>query len=166
MQGVRTRYETELANEYGNLASRTLAMVQRYRSGVVPAATRDPALDADLEGLPAEVAALMDRAQPTQALEHIWQRVRRLNRYVEERAPWQLAKEPAQTDQLEETLASLHEGVRALSVLLHPFMPVATQTLLDACGAPDTAYAAAEFAPNGSGARVQTIAPLFPKRDR
>jgi methionyl-tRNA synthetase len=121
---------------------------------------------AEFADLPRQVSELLDRAEVTQALELIWQRVRRLNRYVEERAPWQLAKEPAQTDQLEETLASLHEGVRALSVLLHPFMPAATQTLLEACGAPDTGYAAAEFAPTGSGAQVQTIAPLFPKRDR
>ena len=85
-------WDAELANEYGNLASRTLAMVQHYRDGVVPAVSRDPALDVDLEGLPAEVAALMDRAEPTQALDRIWQRVRRLNRYVEERAPWRLAR--------------------------------------------------------------------------
>src|SRR5207302_457412 len=81
------RYESGLANEYGNLASRTIAMVQRYRDGVVPAVERDPVLEEDLAGLPQEVAALMDRAEPTLALEHIWRRVRRLNRYVEERAP-------------------------------------------------------------------------------
>jgi methionyl-tRNA synthetase len=166
MEGVTARYEAELANEYGNLASRSLAMISRYRDGVVPSVGTDPVLLAEFADLPRQVAELLDRAEATQALELIWQRVRRLNRYVEERAPWQLAKEPAQTDQLEETLASLHEGVRALSVLLHPFMPVATETLLEACGAPDTAYAAADFAPTGSGARVQTIAPLFPKRDR
>src|SRR5947209_2032570 len=62
IDAVRSRYETELANEYGNLASRTIAMVQRYRDGVAPAVATDPALDAELEGLPQEVAALMDRA--------------------------------------------------------------------------------------------------------
>ncbi|HET9720792.1 MAG TPA: methionine--tRNA ligase [Solirubrobacteraceae bacterium] len=166
MDGVRARYEAELANEYGNLASRTLAMISRYRDGVVPAVGTDPVLVAAFADLPRQVAELLDRAEATQALELVWQRVRRLNRYVEERAPWQLAKEPSQTDQLEEALASLHEGVRALSVLLHPYMPGATETLLAACGAPDTGYSAAEFAATGSGARVETIAPLFPKRDR
>ncbi|HWD64308.1 MAG TPA: class I tRNA ligase family protein [Solirubrobacteraceae bacterium] len=166
MDGVTARYEAELANEYGNLASRTLAMISRYRDGVVPSVGTDPVVLGEFADLPRQVAELLDRAEATQALELIWQRVRRLNRYVEERAPWRLAKEPAQTDQLEETLASLHEGVRALSVLLHPYMPASTETLLEACGAPDTAYAAAEFAATGSGARVQMIAPLFPKRDR
>ncbi len=166
MDGVTARYEAELANEYGNLASRTLAMISRYRDGVVPSVGTDPVVLAEFADLPREVAELLDRAEATQALELIWQRVRRLNRYVEERAPWQLAKESAQTDQLEETLASLHEGVRTLSVLLHPFIPAATETLLEACGAPDTGYAAAEFAPTGSGAQVQPIPPLFPKRER
>jgi methionyl-tRNA synthetase len=166
MEAVTARYEAELANEYGNLASRTLAMISRYRDGVVPSVGTDPALLAEFATLPSQVAELLDRAEATQALELIWQRVRRLNRYVEERAPWQLAKEPAQSDQLEETLASLHEGVRTLSVLLHPFMPAATETLLEACGAPDTGYRAAAFAATGSGAQVTTIPPLFPKRDR
>src|SRR5438270_3311302 len=78
MDAVRARYDSELANEFGNLASRTLAMVERYRDGVVPAADRDPELDSEFEGLPQEVAALLDRAEPTQALDHIWRRVRRL----------------------------------------------------------------------------------------
>src|SRR5436305_7099882 len=83
MDAVRKRYEAELANEYGNLASRTIAMVQRYRDGVIPAVATGPVPDADREGLPQEIAALMDRAEPTQALARIWQLVRRLNCYVE-----------------------------------------------------------------------------------
>ena len=65
MDAVKARYEAELANEYGNLASRTLAMLVRYRDGVVPAVERDPALAAEFAGLPEEVAALIDRAEPT-----------------------------------------------------------------------------------------------------
>jgi methionyl-tRNA synthetase len=150
MDAVRSRYETELANEYGNLASRTVAMVQRYREGVVPAVPRDPAVDAELEGLPAEVAALMDRAEPTQALDRIWQRVRRLNRYVEERAPWQLARDPAAADELDSTLASLVEGLRTVTVMLEPYMPASTEKLLGALGSP--------------GGSIAALEPLFPKR--
>jgi methionyl-tRNA synthetase len=150
MDAVRTRYDAELANEYGNLASRTIAMVQRYRDGVVPAVATDASLDAELEGLPQDVAALMDRAQPTQALELIWQRVRRLNRYVEERAPWQLARDPANAAKLDQTLASLVEGLRTANTLLHPYMPVTTEKLRAALGAP--------------GAEINSIEPLFPKR--
>ncbi len=167
MSGVTVRYENELANEYGNLASRTLAMLVRYREGTVPAVGTDPVLLAEFAPLPAQVAALLDRAEPSQALELIWQRVRRLNRYVEERAPWQLAREPALADQLDQTLASLHEGVRVVTVLLHPFMPASAERLLGALGADGAdgwRYPAAAFAANGSGARVEQQPPLFPKR--
>ena len=150
MDAVRTRYDAELANEFGNLASRTIAMVQRYRDGVVPAVARDPQLDADFEGLPQEVAALMDRAEPTQALDRIWQRVRRLNRYVEERAPWELARDPANADKLDQTLASLVEGLRTANVMLEPYMPASTGKLRAALGSP--------------GGTVSALEPLFPKQ--
>ena len=88
IDAVRARYDSELANEYGNLASRTIAMLLRYRDGSIPAVPTDPALVSEFQGLSADVAMLLDRLEVTQALELIWQRVRRLNRYVEERAPW------------------------------------------------------------------------------
>jgi methionyl-tRNA synthetase len=129
MDAVRARYDAELANEYGNLASRTIAMIQRYRDGL------------------------------------IWHRVRRLNRYVEETAPWQLARDLEAADALDRTLASLAEGLRAVSVLLYPYMPATVERLLEALGAPDTSYASALFAEHGNGATVSALEPLFP-RDR
>ncbi len=164
MDAVRARYEAELANDYGNLASRTIAMIGRYRDGATPAAATDPELARDFDGLPQQVASLLDRAEATQALELIWQRVRRLNRYVEERAPWQLARDPAAAEKLDETLASLAEGLRAVTVLLYPYMPASTERLLAALAAPATAYDDAEFAERGNGATVIPLEPLFPKR--
>ncbi len=164
MDAVTSRYDSELANEYGNLASRTVAMINRYRDGVVPEAATDGQIAEDFAQLPAEVAALLDRAEATQALELIWQRVRRLNRYVEESAPWQLAKDPARAGDLDRTLASLAEGVRSLSVLLHPYMPESTVRLLEVMSAPEIDYAAATFASRGSGAHVGALEPLYPKR--
>jgi methionyl-tRNA synthetase len=164
MDAVRSRYESELANDYGNLASRTIAMVTRYRDGAVPAVATDPVLSKAFDTLASDVAALLGRAEITQALEQIWQRVRRLNRYVEEQAPWQLAKDPADADNLDRTLASLAEGVRVVSVLLHPYMPSTVDTLLKSLGTPDLDYARAEFAGHGSGATISAIEPLFPKR--
>ncbi|HLY35435.1 MAG TPA: class I tRNA ligase family protein, partial [Candidatus Limnocylindria bacterium] len=120
------------------------------RDGVVPAVARDPALDEELEGLPQEVAALMDRAEPTQALERIWQRVRRLNRYVEEQAPWVLARDPDAAQALDRTLASLVEGLRTVNVMLEPYMPATTEKLRAALGAP--------------GSAITALEPLFPKR--
>jgi methionyl-tRNA synthetase len=164
MDAVRSRYDAELANEYGNLASRTIAMIQRYRDAVVPDVPTDELLVREFDVLPAEVSAVLARAEPTRALDLIWQRIRRLNRYVEERAPWELARDPEAADRLDETLASLAEGVRVVSVLLHPYMPATTTRLLEALGAPDVKFERALFAERGSGTSVNALEPLFPKR--
>jgi methionyl-tRNA synthetase len=157
------RYESELANDYGNLASRTIAMIVRYRDGVLSGGL-DEALAADFAGLPERVRELIDRVELTIALDEIWQRVRRLNRYVEEQAPWQLAKDPARAEDLDRVLATLAEGLRVVSVLLHPYLPEATAKLLAVLGAPELSYAGAGFG-GGSIERVEKLDPLFPKRD-
>jgi methionyl-tRNA synthetase len=163
MEAVHARYEAELANEYGNLASRTVAMVRRYRDGQVPDGPTDPALGAEFEDLPGEVAALMDRAEPTQALELIWQRVRRLNQYVEERAPWQLARDPANAQELDQTLASLFEGLRIVTLLLLPYMPATCERLLNHLGFEHTSYEVATWQ-RSAGGTIDSLEPLFPKR--
>ncbi|MCU0258740.1 MAG: class I tRNA ligase family protein, partial [Solirubrobacteraceae bacterium] len=157
------RYERELANDYGNLASRTIAMVGRYRDGHAPDTRHDPVLDVDFDGLAETVSDLLDRAEVTQALEEIWQRVRRLNRYVEECAPWQLAKDPERAGDLDVVLATLAEGLRVLTVLLHPWLPATSAKLLAALGAPDDALEAARLGARRV-ARVAAIEPLFPKQ--
>jgi methionyl-tRNA synthetase len=162
--GFEIRYETELANDYGNLASRTLAMIDRYRDGTVPEADPDPAVAADLGGLAALVSELLDRAELTAALDEIWQRVRRLNRYVEERAPWQLAKDPNAAGELDQSLYSLAEALRVLTLLLHPYLPEATGKLLAALGQTELELAAAEFGARPGGAATTALEPLFPKR--
>ncbi len=160
------RYESELANELGNLASRTTAMVVRYRDGLVPSCEGargiDPALAPDFEGLAERVGELIDGVELTVALDEIWQRVRRLNRYVEEQAPWQLAKDAARAADLDRVLATLVEGLRVVAVLLHPYLPASTERLLDALGAPELSLQSARL---GAGAieRVEALAPLFPK---
>src|SRR3954471_1389159 len=157
------RYETELANELGNLASRTLNMLGRYRESTVPAVDADPALAQDFDGLAEEVSGLLDAAEITQALERVWQRVRRLNRYVEERAPWQLAKDEAKAGELSATLRSLVEGLRVITVLLTPYIPDSAAKLLAALGAPDTSLDGARYGAHPGGQGVEKLAPLFPK---
>jgi methionyl-tRNA synthetase len=141
-------------------------MVRRYRDGVVPDVELDPVLRADFDGLADAVSDLFDGAELTAALETIWQRVRRCNRYVEERRPWQLAKDESAAHELSVVLASLIEAVRVLSVLLSPFLPEATATLLGALGAGgDRALLdRARFATRGSSALVEELAPLCPRR--
>jgi methionyl-tRNA synthetase len=156
------RYETELANDLGNLASRTLAMIGRYRDWRVPAGEPDPLLAADFDGLPERVSALIDGAELTLALDEIWQRVRRLNRYVEEQAPWRLAGEPQRAEDLDRVLRTLAEGLRSVTVLLWPYMPASMERLLAALGASDLSL---ERVALGAGAiaQVSKIEPLFPK---
>ncbi len=160
------RYSSELANDLGNLASRTLAMVVRYRDGVVSAAEVDPVLVPDFEGLTARVEELIGRAELTLALEEIWERVRRLNRYVEEQAPWQLAKDDARADELDRVLGTLVEGLRVVAVLLWPYLPASSERLLGALGAGggaiDLSLAGAALGA-GSITRVEKIESLFPK---
>jgi methionyl-tRNA synthetase len=162
--GFEARYETELANDYGNLASRTIAMIGRYREGTVPDVEPDAELAPDFDGLAERVAALLDDADVTGALDEVWQRVRRLNRYVEERAPWQLAKDEARAGELDTALRSLAEGLRVVTVLLHPYVPGSVERLLAALGGPELDLAGARYGARPGGQRVEAIEPLFPKR--
>ncbi|MSO41109.1 MAG: methionine--tRNA ligase [Solirubrobacterales bacterium] len=168
--GFEARYDSELANEFGNLANRTLSMVSRYRASVVPEAEPDPALAPDFEGVPDRFNELLDGAELSQALEDAWKLVRRLNRYVEESRPWDLAKagpgreaeEPAlDVARLDQVLYSLAEGLRVAALLLHSYMPDTTGRLLGALGEPDRGLAA--FGSRGGGQAVEKIPPLFPK---
>jgi methionyl-tRNA synthetase len=162
--GFEERYEAELANEWGNLASRSLAMIERYRDGVVPETEPDPVLAAGEDGfadLVQRVNELLDRAELTQALAAIWDRVRRLNRYVEESRPWDLAKDGSRAADLDQVLYSLAEGVRVLALLLLPYMPATSERLLDALSEPGRELA--ELGSRGGGQRTERIPPLFPK---
>jgi len=157
------RYETELANDLGNLASRTLAMVGRYRDWALPAGELDSQLAADFEGLPERVREQLDRAELTLALDEIWQRVRRLNRYVEEQAPWRLAREEGSAEQLDRVLRTLAEGLRTVAVLLWPYLPASCERLLEALGSSDLALARAGIGAGGPVTRVGAVEALFPK---
>ncbi|MDX6562388.1 MAG: methionyl-tRNA synthetase, partial [Gaiellales bacterium] len=160
--GFAARYESELANDLGNLASRTIAMVRRYREGTVPGAELDAELAAEIDGAAPEVSALLDRADLSSALEAIWQRVRRLNRYVEEQAPWTLAKDPERAAELDRVLASLAEALRVVAVLLHPWLPESSDKLLGALGAPALELEGARMQTGRLGA-IGELEQLFPK---
>jgi methionyl-tRNA synthetase len=159
--GFESRYETELADQYGNLANRALAMTERYRDGRVPEAGVDPAISADFEGVPSRVRSLLDEAQLTQALEEIWKLVRRLNQYVEETRPWDLAKDDSESERLDQVLYNLAEGLRVTTLLLHPYMPQTTDRLLEALAEPSRELA--ELGSRRGGLQIERIPPLFPK---
>lgn len=134
-ESFKTRYNTELANELGNLLSRTVSMIGKYRKGLVPAppdkSIADSVLASEAEAVAEEVRARLEDMDLSGALEAAWSFVRRMNRYVEEQAPWKLAQEAkgegagakAAGAALDAALYDLAEGLRLLSVLLYPFMP-------------------------------------------
>jgi methionyl-tRNA synthetase len=161
--GFEARYEAELANDYGNLASRVLAMVERYRDGTVPIAAVDAVLAEDFEGVVPRFSELLDRAELTQALEEAWKLVRRLNRFVEETQPWVLAKDEADPERLDEVLYNLVEGLRVTTLLLVPYLPRSSETLLAALG--EEGRELADLGSRPGGQPVERIPALFPKID-
>ena len=161
-EGFKARYNSELANELGNLVSRTTSMIAKYRGGSVPSPPpgRTPAdspLAAEADETAATARRQLGEMDLSAALETIWMLVRRLNRYVEEQAPWKLAKEAAAEGAggaaaafaLDATLWDLAEGLRLLSVMLHPFIPETAQQISARLG---LGGAGAEtFAPRAAG---------------
>jgi methionyl-tRNA synthetase len=162
-EGFETRYTTELANEYGNLASRTLAMIERYRDGVVPDAELPAVLAAEFDGLAEAVSERFDLVDVTGALDEIWQRIRRLNQYVQEEEPWRLAKDPDSAELLDTVLYAVAEGLRTVSVLLYPFIPESAERLLAALGRADLSIDGARPGAGQVGARIGELEPLFPR---
>jgi methionyl-tRNA synthetase len=162
-EGFENRYNTELANEYGNLASRTLAMIARYRDGGVPEAEPAPALVEEFEGLDRAVCQRVDAIELTAALDEIWQRIKRLNRYVQDEQPWQLAKDDGNAAHLDQVLYTLAEGLRVVSVLLHPFMPSSAERLLAALGREDLSLGGARLGAGGGGGSIAELGQLFPR---
>ena len=115
----------------------------------------------DFEGIVPRFSELLDRAELSQALEVAWTLVRRLNRYVEETQPWVLAKEEADPERLDEVLYSLVEGLRVTTLLLVPYLPQTSETLLAALAEEGRGLAGLGSRPGGQS--VERVPPLFPK---
>ena len=162
-EGFESRYNTELANDYGNLASRTLAMIKRYRDGVVPESEPAAGLVDEFGDLTTTVCARLDRIEVSAALDEIWTRVRLLNRYVQDSEPWKLAKDPQSAGDLDVILYGLAEGLRVVSLLLLPYLPETADRLLAALGQGERSIEAARFAASRGGARIGDLGQLFPK---
>ena len=174
-EDLSARYQAELANGFGNLASRVIAMLQRYFDGEVPASGEPEPADLGIQRTVADATAAADAAMGRfaihDALAAVWTVVDALNLYITEQEPWTLAKDEADRERLRTVLSTAAEGLRALSVLLSPVIPKATTKLWEALGAQDalgelTAQPLREAGTWGqlpAGTRVSALEALFPR---
>jgi methionyl-tRNA synthetase len=163
--GFKSRYQAELANGLGNLVNRSLSMLKRYRNGVVPA--KHDELAAVAAKTADETRTLFKQNQLQYALQSIWGLVTRANQYVDQTAPFKLAKDPAQAKRLDEVLYNLTENCRVLAVLLWPFLPgtaVKIYAQLGLTGTPDK-LDAASWGGLPAGHTIGEPAPLFPRKE-
>ena len=126
-EALIARINSDLANDLGNLLSRTVAMVEKYFGGTLPAGRQAGDFDQDLiktvSEMPQKAAACMDDLLIPQALQEIFKAIQRANKYLDETAPWALAKDEANRDRLAMVLYNLCEALRFAAVLLAPFLP-------------------------------------------
>jgi len=164
-EGFQVRYSAELANGLGNLVNRSLSMLHRYRNGLVGQPSSE--LASTVEQAVLEVRQLAGQHQLQAALRRIWELIARVNQYIDQTAPFKLAKDETQASRLEEILYNLVESCRVIAVLLHPFLPgtadkIYKQLALE--GSPNRF----EFAAWGGlslGHQVNKPIPLFPRKD-
>ena len=160
--GFESRYETELADQYGNLANRVLSMIGRYRDGVVPEAEAEPELAGDLRGRAGAGprAARRRRADPGAGGDlEAGAAAQPVRRGDGSRGSSRRTRAPAAA--LDSVLYGLAEGLRVTTLLLHAYMPETTGRLLDALDEPGRELP--EFGSRGGGQTLGELAPLFPK---
>ena len=164
------RYNSDLANTLGNLVNRTIAMTNKYFTGVVPAPTKEEELDNELKAAAAAAVAGVDENinsyHMADAVEAVMNLAKRCNKYIDETAPWALAKDESQKERLGTVLYNLLEGIRFIAVLISPFMPDTSKAIIEQLSCDVTDYdSLASFGGLKAGTTVKAPTPLFARID-
>jgi len=167
------RINSDLANDLGNLVSRTVAMIDKYFGGTIPATLQEGEFDADLKSslsqLPEKVEELMDNLQFSTALTEIWKSIARANKYIDETMPWVLAKSEENMPRLAAVLYNLAESLRIISILIQPFMPETPEKIWQQLGLSKDDVkswdSAKEWGGYPIGAKVEKGEIIFPRID-
>ncbi len=172
-EDLSARYTAELANGFGNLASRTVAMIHRYFDGAVPKAAEYSEEDLSVQNIAKQAALGADQAMAKvmihEAIQRIWTLVDELNNYITVQEPWVLAKDDATRERLGTVLYTTVEGLRVLAVLLTPIMPKSTKKLWSAIGASlgeieqQTTESASRWGIIQPGSKISELEALFPR---
>jgi methionyl-tRNA synthetase len=139
------RINSDLANDLGNLVSRTCGMIEKYFGGTLPADRTESEFDADLKAMAASVIPVveekMDNMLFSDALVEIWNLIRRTNKYIDETQPWVLCKDEAKKGELANALYNVAEAIRIVSILIQPFMPLTPAKIWEQLNVPAEATA-------------------------
>ncbi len=169
LETIIARYNSDLANTLGNLVTRTVAMINKYYGGEVShkgAVDRvDTSLIAECENARDEVAAKMAEFKVADALEAILSLARRSNKYIDETLPWVLAKDEKEIYRLETVLYNLSEAIRFIGILIGPFMPETSNTILEVTGAKDVSYESIASFDTERTVKVGEAKPIFARLD-
>jgi len=169
---VIDRYNSDLANDLGNLTSRVLSMAARYFGGAITAApggSGDPldvAIVESFASIPSRVAPLVEELAFNRALEAIWQALDAANKYIVATSPFTLAKDPTSLPRVAQILANLVEGLRVVADTLEPFMPITSKKILPLLNVDDKQARAPHGEGISPGHHVNPTTPLFPRIDK
>lgn len=132
------RLNSDLANDLGNLVSRSISMIEKYNEGIIPQEKTAGDFDEDLKQIATRAAkkveSAMNALQYHEALEEIWKVIRRTNKYIDETAPWTLAKDIESKGRLDTVLYNLAESIRIIAILIKPFMDNTSEEILNRLG--------------------------------
>ncbi|WP_160670334.1 methionine--tRNA ligase [Clostridium sp. C8-1-8] len=164
------KINSDLANDLGNLLSRTITMIEKYFDSVVPAPTAKEAIDDELIGLalatPGKVEAAIDELKIPEALEAIWSLIGRANKYIDETTPWILAKDEAKKERLGTVLYNLIESLRFASVMISAFLPTTSTKINEQINAEVTTWnSLSAFDGTSAGNKVNKGTVIFPRID-